>query len=81
MLRPDGSRRTWTLYYDADANDGAGEIVVTLDDETVKFSLAPEARKGNATFDRFGVVSWHRGGYFVEMYFDDLVYTVQAPAQ
>lgn len=44
--------------------------------QRVRIPDIPEAaRKGNATFDHFGIVSWQRGGHYVEMYFDDVVYT------
>jgi hypothetical protein len=75
VIRPNADPQEWTLHYDPQANDGNGHVTVTLDAETVSIDLPPEARKGNAVFDRFGFVSWHRGGHFVEMYFDDLVFT------
>ena len=50
---------------------------MTLDDETVGLDLTREQRKGNAALDRFGFLSWHRGGHFVEIYFDDVSFTVR----
>ena len=75
ILNPGKSPREWTIHYDPAANDGHGCITATLDNESVQFDIPEAARKGNAVFDHFGFVSWHRGGHYVEMYFDDLKYT------
>ncbi len=77
IIRPDGKGHDWTLRYDPRANEGRGRIVMTLDGHSVSMDLKVEARKGNAAFDRFGFVSWHRGGHFVEIYFDDIAYTAR----
>ena len=42
--------------------------------------LTPEQRKAGATFDRFGLTSFRRGGKFTTIYFDDLTYTTRRPA-
>lgn len=76
IFNPDKAQRTWSIVYDPEANGGHGSITATLDGETVTMDLPESARKGNATFDHFGVVSWNRGGHYVEMYFDDVMYTV-----
>ncbi|NUM54930.1 MAG: hypothetical protein HUU46_14885 [Candidatus Hydrogenedentes bacterium] len=75
IFNPDGKQRTWSVVYDPDANAGHGRITATLDGESVDMDLPETARKGNAVFDRFGIVSWQRGGHYVEMYFDDITYT------
>ena len=49
---------------------------VTFDDAFLTLDLPPEARKGDAAFDRFGILSYNRGGHFVEVYLDDLSYTI-----
>jgi hypothetical protein len=77
VIRPDSRPHTWRLHYDPTASDGHGRVLVTLDDESVAWDLPPEIRAGNAAFDRFGFVSWHRGGHFVEIYFDDLTYSAE----
>jgi hypothetical protein len=74
LIRPDGTAHEWTLRYEP-GPDGGGHIVVTLDDAQVSLEVPAVARKGNAVFDRFGMVTWHRGGHFVEVYFDDVSYT------
>ena len=75
IVRPDSVAHDWTLRYLPEGNQGHGEIVVTLDGESVALPLGETARKGNAAFDRFGILSWNRGGHYVEVYFDDLAYT------
>ena len=75
LIRPDSQPHTWTLHYDPASTGGTGRITVTLDGEAISLDVTPEARKGNAAFDRFGFLSWHRGGHLVEIYFDDLEFT------
>jgi len=75
VIRPDGAPHEWALHYAPDTS----RITVTLDSERIALDVPAAARKGNAVFDRFGAVSWHRGGHFVELYFDDLSFTVQQP--
>lgn len=75
IILPNGAPHQWTLRYSPSGDDGAGEIVATLDGQEAALSLTPEGRKGNAVFDRFGILSWHRGGHCVEIYLDDLTYT------
>ena len=75
LFNPDSTQRTWSIHFDPKANDGQGRITATLDNESVYLDIPEAARKGNATFDHFGIVSWQRGGHYVEMYFDDVVYT------
>ncbi len=77
IIRPDGEPHAWTLHYAPDANKGRGRITMSLDGESVSMDLKRGARDGNAAFDRFGLVSWHRGGHFVEIYFDDISYTAR----
>jgi len=75
IIRPDGKPHEWTFRYSPNANEGRGRITMSLDGESVSMDLKAGARGGNAAFDRFGLVSWHRGGHFVEIYFDDISYS------
>ncbi len=77
VIRPDETTHEWTLRYDPQGNDGKGRITMSLDGETVSMDFPESVRKGRATFDRFGLVTWHRGGHFVDVYFDDISYTAQ----
>ena len=52
-------------------------MTVTFNDETISLHLKPDVRARGAVFDRFGILSFHRGGHFVDIYFDDISYTVQ----
>ena len=69
----------WKLVYDPADNDGKGTIHVTLGDESVTLPLKDGDRRTGATFDRFGLISGHRGGNALRIDFDDLAYTA-APA-
>ena len=77
IIQPDGKPHRWTVRYAPAANEGRGRITVTFDDESVSMDLKEGARKGNAALDRFGFVSFNRGGNYVDIYFDDLVFTAQ----
>jgi hypothetical protein len=75
VLRADSTPDEWTLNYDPKANGGQGRIVATHDGQEAVLDLPPNARTGNASFDRFGVLSWNHGGHCVDVYFDDLTFT------
>jgi len=78
---PDRRRRHFSFDYDPAANNGAGSIVAKLDDNvtTVNFRTA-DVRRSGARFDRFGLLNVRSGGKYVEVYFDDLTYTVKRAA-
>lgn len=78
VLRPDEKPHQWTLHYDPKANERRGRIEASLDGQPVSLDLTEGLQKTNAAFDRFGFLSWQRGGHFVEIYFDDLSYTAGA---
>ncbi len=79
VMRPSQTAHAWTLDYDPADNDGLGGIVVTLDGESVSVGLGQHARDIGAEFDRFGLLSYQRGGHYVEVWLDDLRYTVGPP--
>jgi hypothetical protein len=63
------------MKYDPSAADGRGALTVTLGDATATLILDPGVKKEGATFDRFGFFP-SGGGGMVQIYFDDLKYTV-----
>ncbi|MCA9450531.1 MAG: hypothetical protein KC931_25645, partial [Candidatus Omnitrophica bacterium] len=71
-----GKQFEWTFKYDPQANGGNGEVRVTLGDEETLLPMRPGAREGGAKFDRFGMLPYLQGGHHVEIFFDDLSYTV-----
>ena len=77
VIKPAHTSHQWRLSYAPDANDGNGQITVTFNDKTVSLNLKPGVRAGGAVFDRFGMLSFQRGGHFIDIYFDDLSYTVE----
>ena len=79
VMRPSRIPHAWTLDYDPADNSGLGEIAVTLDGESVSVGLDERVRDGGAEFDRFGMLSYQRGGHYVEVWLDDLRYTVGPP--
>ncbi|MBT3270717.1 hypothetical protein HN371_26485 [Candidatus Poribacteria bacterium] len=79
VMRPARTSHTWTLDYDPDASGGLGRIVVTLDGESVSVGLDTGVRDSGAGFDRFGMLSYQRGGHYVEVWLDDLRYTAGPP--
>lgn len=78
IIRPDGTPHRWALHYRPGDQGRAGRVTVTLDDHPVSLDVTPAMTDGNAAFDRFGFLSWHRGGHYVDIYFDDLEYTAGA---
>ena len=64
------------MRYDPEASEGRGAIVVTLDERRKTLTLDAQDRKRGAEFDRFGMFNFQSGGWHVEVYFDDLRYTV-----
>lgn len=55
---PTGSAvHTWSIRYDPNANERAGSVTVTLDDETSICHLDPGHRSDGATFNHFGLLN------------------------
>ena len=77
VIKPSSTAHQWRLSYTPDANSGNGQITVIFNDETVSLNLKPGTRKTGATFNRFGILTFQRGGHFVDIYFDDITYTTQ----
>ncbi len=77
VIRPGSASHTWRFHY-VPRPDGSGRMTVALDGEVATYQVDAVKRKGNATFDRFGILSWNRGGHFLEVYIDDLELTVGA---
>lgn len=78
VFLPTRTARTFEFAYDPAANNGVGRITVQLDKEApFTLDLRPEQRKAGATFDRFGLMSFRRGGKYSTLYFDDLTYTTR----
>ena len=77
VIKPSSASHQWRLAYTPDTNDGNGEVTVTFNDETVSLNLKPGIRKTGADFNRFGILTFQRGGHFVDIYLDDISYTVQ----
>lgn len=55
---------------------GRGAIEVTLDGAADSLELRPIERARGATFDRFGIFNLQAGGHDVEIYLDDLSFTI-----
>ena len=75
-IYPNGESHDWSLAYDPGANNGSGQLTVTLDGQTVSLPLGPGHRKIGAHFDRFGIITTQIDGNGQTVYFDDLTYTV-----
>ncbi len=80
LFLPTRAHRTFAFDYDPAANNGVGRVTVKLDGEPpFTLDLTREQRQAGATFDRFGLTSFRRGGKFTRIYFDDLTYTTRLP--
>lgn len=76
VILPDGKPHEWSLLYDPQAAGGNGRITVIFDGRSHTLDLKPGEREQGATFDRFGFFNIQAGGHHVDIYFDELVYTV-----
>jgi hypothetical protein len=66
------------LVYDPAAQDGNGEMRVTLGSESVTLALKPGQKAQGASLDRFGLFTSIAGGQMVKIYLDDLTYSARA---
>ena len=73
---PDRMKRPFSFDYDPNGGK-AGRITITLENDTLTVDLTTEQRKTNAVFDRFGLLNPRKGGKYVDVYFDDLSYSVK----
>lgn len=69
----------WSLVYDPGANDGDGEMRVTLGGESVTLPLKPGQKAQGAVLDRFGLFTSQAGGQMVKIFLDDLTYSAARP--
>jgi hypothetical protein len=74
VVPPDSKPRQFSIEYDPKANNGAGAVVVHLDNESATLNLKSRGKR-NAHLDHFGVIAPHPGGSQVKVYLDDLTYT------
>ncbi len=77
---PTGEKHHFTFDYDPSANNGVGQITMSIDNEAHTLDLTPQQRAAHVTFDRFGLLNIRRGGKYVTVYLDDLRYTARRPA-
>jgi len=75
---PDRIKRPFSFSYDPGAGQ-AGRITVTLDTTSFMADLTNEQRESGASFDRFGILNPRKGGKYVDVYIDDLSYSVRRP--
>jgi hypothetical protein len=75
---PDRIKRSFSFKYDPDGGI-AGRITVSLDTVTFITDLTEEQRSKGSAFDRFGILNPRKGGKYVDVYVDDLTYTVKRP--
>src|SRR5437868_4814264 len=83
-IKNDGTRYTWTLTYDPEANKGGGQFQFTIKSNSAKpeafegkiFSVDLPAgfKKEGATFDHFGLMNMMKPGNAMTIHFDDLQY-------
>jgi hypothetical protein len=87
-INNDGTRYTWALDYDPQANDGQGEMQFTIrgngkepqefEGKTFKVALPKGYRDQGTSFDRFGMLNKPKAGNPMTIYFDDLRYDGKA---
>jgi len=73
-IKTDGTRYSWTLSYDPDANDAKGRVEFTFNSETFTLDLPAGFKEESVSFDRFGMMNPPRPGNSLTVWFDDLQY-------
>jgi hypothetical protein len=73
-----GKTLEWSLAYDPNANNGLGQMRVTLGDESATLDLKKGQKADGAHLDRFGIFTTTAGGQMVKVYLDDLTYSARA---
>ena len=83
-IHNDGTRYTWTLDYDPQANDGQGQMQFTIrgngkepdefEGKTHTVGLPKGYKDQSTAFDRFGMLNKPKAGNPMTIYFDDLQY-------
>jgi hypothetical protein len=80
IIIPDRISRQFTFEYNPGAGK-SGRITVTLDNDEFSYDLTAEQRKTGSTFNRFGLLNPRKGGKYVDVYFDDLIYSSRIPKE
>jgi hypothetical protein len=87
-IKNDGTRYTWALTYDPEANGGNGRFQFTVKSNSARpgefegkvfaVDLPAGFKKEGATFDRFGLMNMMKSGNALTIHFDDLRYDGKA---
>jgi hypothetical protein len=82
-VQADGTRYTWKLDYDPQANDGHGRITLVVEGDGKKtqpwegkpvvIDVPADVRESGASFDHFGLLNGLKAGRSMTVYFADLV--------
>lgn len=73
-ILPDGSSMNWSFNYDPGGCEG-GQVIVTLDGQSITVDLPQLEYDKGAEFDRFGIITTQVDGHQQQIWFDDLIYT------
>jgi len=82
-IKGDGTRYTWTIVYDPQANSGNGQMQFTIrsnsanpdksfEGKTFSVDVPAGYKQQNTKFDRFGMANAMKSGNPMTIYFDDL---------
>jgi len=73
LLPPTGPL-DWTIDYDPSLSKD--NLVVTVAEQKSVLTVPRSVRHENTTFNAFGMGTTRKGGHWIEMFFDDLTYTI-----
>ncbi len=83
-VQPNGTRYTWKLDYDPEANDGKGRIEFLVrgdgkqkqpwEGQPLVIDVPGEVRQAGATFTHFGLLNGLKPGRSMKVYFDDVTF-------
>jgi len=88
-IKADGTRYTWKMDYDPQANNGNGQMQFIIrgnspnpdtafEGKTFTVNLPAGYKQQNTRFDRFGLANAMKSGNPMTIYFDDLVFDGQS---
>jgi len=77
LILPDGKPHEWSLGYLPSGAGGRGEIAWRLDDQRRTVALRDDMRQHGVMLDHFGFFNFQPDGAWLEVYVDELEYTVE----
>lgn len=76
-ILPNGESHDWAFEYSPSADNGRGQVTVTLDGRSHHGDLPSRRQESPARLNRFGIVTTWIDGNGQQVFFDDLSYSIR----